>query len=165
MVPRSTWGRKASCWARVEAMDLVDEDDGAGAVLAGAFGVGHHLLDLLDPGQDGGELDEFGLGDFGDDLGQSGFADAGRPPEDDRTDVVALDLHAQRLARRKDVLLPDELIEGARPHAVGKRAPSIGFGRTGCVKETHSAALLCRLASYSTIDAAMPAFRDSTLLE
>ena len=34
----------------VEAMNLVDENDGARAVLPRALRVGHHLLDFLDPG-------------------------------------------------------------------------------------------------------------------
>ena len=32
----------------IEAVDFVDENDGARAVLAGALGVSHDLLDLLD---------------------------------------------------------------------------------------------------------------------
>ena len=43
----------------VEAVNFIDEEDGAGAV-GGPFGVGHDLLDFLDAGEDGGELDEGG---------------------------------------------------------------------------------------------------------
>ena len=109
----------------VEAMDLVDEDDRARAVLLGALGVGHHLLDFLDAGEHGGELDELGLGHARDDLRQRGLAGAGRPPEDERADVVALDLGAQRLARADQVLLADVFIERARTHAVGERAGAV----------------------------------------
>ena len=43
----------------VEAMNLIDEDDGARVpARRRAFRVGHNLLDLLDAGQHGGELDE-----------------------------------------------------------------------------------------------------------
>ena len=44
----------------VEAVDLVDEEDGAGAVGGGLFGVDHDLLDFFYAGEDGGELDEGG---------------------------------------------------------------------------------------------------------
>ena len=47
----------------VEAVDFIDEDDRARAVLLGALGVGHDLLDFLDAGEHGGELDELRLGD------------------------------------------------------------------------------------------------------
>ncbi len=49
------------------------------------------------------------------------FAGAGRPPEDERADIVALDLGAQRLAGTNQMLLPDVFVEGARTHAIGKR--------------------------------------------
>ena len=78
----------------VEAMHLVDEDDGASAVLPCPLGVGHDLLDFLDPAEHGGELDEVGVSHAGDDLGQRGFAHAGRSPEDQRAGIVALDLYA-----------------------------------------------------------------------
>ena len=65
---------------------------------------------------------------FGDDLGECGLADAGRSPEDERAEIVALDLDAERLAGGDEVLLADELVEGARTHAVGERASAIGGG-------------------------------------
>ena len=82
----------------VEAVNFVDEDDGAGTVLASAFGVGHDLLDFFDAGEDGGEFDEVRLGHVRDDLRQRSLAGAGRAPEDERTGIVALDLSAQRFA-------------------------------------------------------------------
>ena len=73
------------------------------------------------PAEDGGELDEGGLGGVGDDFGEGGFADAGRAPEDHGGGVVALDLDAERLAGGEEMLLADELIEGAGAHALGER--------------------------------------------
>ena len=110
----------------VEAVNLVDENDGAGAVLAGAVGIAHDLLNFLDAGEHGGEFDEVGLGDTGDDLGERGLAGAGRAPEDHRGRIIALDLHPQRFAGADQVLLPDELVERARTHAVGQRAAARG---------------------------------------
>ena len=66
----------------VEAVNLIDEKDGARVHLGGLRRRGHHLLDLLDAAHYGGELDKSRLGRFGDDLGQSGFAHSGRTPED-----------------------------------------------------------------------------------
>ena len=63
---------------------------------------------------------------FGDDLGEGGFADAGRSPEDHGGGVVALDLHAQRLAGAEEVLLADVFVEGAGPHALGERSGAAG---------------------------------------
>ncbi len=65
----------------VEAVNLVDEDDRACAVLAGAFGVGHDLLDLFDPGQHGGKFDKIRLSHVGDNLRERSFARARRSPE------------------------------------------------------------------------------------
>ncbi len=55
-------------------------------------------------------------------LRERGFADARRTPQNDRTELIALDLHAQRLARSQDVLLADEFLERVRTHALGERA-------------------------------------------
>ena len=123
----------------VEAVNLVDEDDGPRAVLPRAFGVGHDLLDFFDPGEHGGELDELRLGHVRDDLGERGLARARRPPEDQRAGIVAIDLRAQRLARSDQVLLTDVLVERSRTHAVGQRPRRIGRAariRDG-LKETH----------------------------
>src|SRR6185369_4275222 len=40
--------------------------------------------------------------------------------QDDGTELVGLDGPAQEAARTKDMLLPDEFIQGARPHARGQ---------------------------------------------
>jgi hypothetical protein len=79
----------------VEAMNFIDEDDGPRAVLAGAVGIGHDLLDFLDPGHYGGELDEVSLGDTRNNLGESGLASSRRAPEDHRGGVIGLDLHKE----------------------------------------------------------------------
>ncbi len=92
-------GQEGVLLGLVEAVNLVDEEDGARAVGGGLLGVDHDLLDLLDAGEDGGELDEGGGGEVGDDLGEGGFADAGRAPEDEARCVVVFDLQAKRLAR------------------------------------------------------------------
>ncbi len=105
----------------VEAVNLIDEEDGAGAPGGGFFRVGHDLLDFFYAGEDGGEFDEGGFGGFGDDFGEGGFADAGRAPEDHRRGVVAIDLDAERFAGAEEMLLAEELVERVGAHALGER--------------------------------------------
>jgi hypothetical protein len=112
----------------VEAVNFVDEDDGARAVLAGAVGIAHDLLDFLDAGEHSGKLDKIGFGNARNNFGESGLAGARRAPENHRGGVVALDLHAQRFRGSDQVLLSDEFIECARAHAVGQRARALGAG-------------------------------------
>src|SRR5271166_319654 len=125
-------------------MNLIDEDDGSRAVLAGTLGVGHDLLDLFDPGEHSGELDKLRFGQACDDLGQSSFARARRSPEDERAGVIAVDLGAQGLARTNEMLLADELIRRARTHAIGERPSAVGRGIGGRdgLEEAHENKLL-----------------------
>src|SRR5947209_4990151 len=157
-------GQKCVLLGAVEAVDLINEKDGASAVLAGLFRVCHHLLDLLDSGEHGGKLDELSLGHIGDDLCQRGLPCSRRPPEDDGARVVALNLQAQRLSRSQDVLLPCKFIQRARTHAVRQRASTLVALVRKCLEQTHYARL-CLAASYSNMDAATPALSDSTFSE
>ena len=64
-----------------------------------------------------------------DDQGERGLAGAGRPEQDQRHRRVALDQPAQRRARAEQVLLADDLVQGARPHPGGqRRVGSTGAG-------------------------------------
>ncbi len=123
----------------VETMDLVDEEDGAGAKVGGLFGFDHDLLDFFYAGEDGGEFDEAGGGDVGDDLGKRGFADAGRAPEDERGGVVIFDLQAERFAGCEEMGLAEEFVERAGSHALGERgALAGGVGGDVGGEEAHS---------------------------
>jgi hypothetical protein len=109
----------------VEAVDLVDEHDRAPAGAAPpVLGRGHHLFDLLDAGEHGAERHEARLRELGDHPGQRRLAGAGRTPEDDRLQHVALDGEAQRRAGRQDVFLADDVVERAGTHALGERCPA-----------------------------------------
>ena len=119
-------GQKGILLGFVETVNLIDEDDGARAVLAGTLGVGHDLLDLFDPREHGGEFDELRFGHAGDDLCQRGLARARRSPEDERAGVVAVNLRAQGLAGTDQVFLAGELFERARTHAVRQRPRAVG---------------------------------------
>src|ERR1700733_7722323 len=95
------------------------------------FGRGdHYLLDFLDAAGDRGELNEAGLCGFGDDLGQSGFADARRTPEDHRAGVVMFDLDTKRLSRPDEMFLANQFVEAARPHALSEWRSSNLDGRS-----------------------------------
>ena len=111
-------------------MYFVHEDDGPRAILARPFRIGHNLLDFLNAGQHSGKFDELRVGHARDDLGQRGFADAGRTPEEQRAGVIALNLYPQRLTWRENVLLSDKLVQAARTHAVRQRPRFVnGFVR------------------------------------
>ena len=142
-------GKEGVLLGLVEAVNLIDEEDGAGVHLGGLRGGGHHLLDLLDAAHDGGELDESSLGGLGDDLGQCGLAHAGRTPEDHGTGVVALDLHAERFAGADEVLLSEQFLQTARAHPLGQgrdaERPTRAFGFA--VEEAHRCSLKKLFAS------------------
>ena len=123
----------------VEAVNLIDEEDGPRVHPGGLRGGDHHLLDLLDAAHDGGELDESSLGGLGDDLGQGGLAHAGRTPEDHGAGVVALDLHAERFAEADEVLLSEQFLQTPRAHPLGQgRGAEGAFGAFGfAVEEAH----------------------------
>ena len=125
----------------VEAVDLIDEEDGARAEAGGFFGLDHDLLDLLDAGEDGGELDEGGSGGLGDDLGEGSFADARGAPEDHGGGVVGFDGELEGFAGAEEVLLAGVAGEGAGAHALGEGGAAVGramcAGDGGDVEEAH----------------------------
>ena len=105
----------------VEAVDFVDEEDGALGKLAAAFlRGGDGRADVRDARQHGVDGDEVAARGVGDDARQRGLAGAGRPVEDDGAELVGLDRAAQQPARPDDVLLADELVERARAHPGGE---------------------------------------------
>ena len=67
----------------------------------------------------------------GDDARQRRLAGAGRSPEDDRAQAIVLNRLAQRPAGRQHLILADDVVERARPHALGERRGRIDGGRRG----------------------------------
>ena len=115
-------GEEGVLLGAVEAVDLVQEQDRALAPLPqpGA-GPLHHLPHLLHAGGDGRHgLERLGRGP-GHQPGDGRLPGAGRAPQDARRQPVGLDQRPQRLPRRQQVLLADDLVEGAGPHAAGQR--------------------------------------------
>ena len=125
----------------VEAVDLIDEQDGAAAEpFARLLRLGHHRADFLDPRKHRAERDEVRLRRLGDDARERRLARAWRPPEDDRLQRVPRDRFAERTARAQQPVLPDDLVERAWPHALrqGRR----GF-RRGCGVVTEQISHAC----------------------
>ena len=121
---------------------------------------------------------------------QRRLARAGRPPEDQRAQLVLLDRAAQRPAGPEDLLLAEDLVERARAHALGERCvgPRLVAGARACApgraRRRRASRVVSsrarepcrqptasrrrggkprwRAASYSTSAAATPTFRLST---
>ena len=136
----------------VEAVNLVDEDDGSPLQLpARVLGGGHHLLDFLDAGHDGAERHEARLRRLRNQARERGLAGARRSPQDDRLQPIALDGLAQRPARREHILLADELVERRRAHPLGERCVGrvermqVGFGSSNKLIQRLDG--LCRLVT------------------
>ena len=140
----STAGQQRVLLGLAEAVDLVEEEDGLLAVAAGgAAGALDDGPDLLDARGDRGELDEALVGGLADHVRQGRLAGAGRAPEDHRrraggAAAALADEAAQRRARLQQMLLADDLVEGARAHpdsegAAGRVLLLAVFG--GCGKE------------------------------
>ena len=92
------------------------------------LGYRHDVPDFLDAGKHRAERDEPRLRGVGNDACQRGLAGAGRAPQDDGLQEIALDGLAQRLPGRKELFLADELVEGPGPHPLGQRSRRLRFG-------------------------------------
>src|SRR5256885_5064668 len=54
---------------------------------------------------------------------ECGFPGAGRAPENHGRELPALDRAAQKASRPQEIPLPQEFLEAAGPHPLGKRGP------------------------------------------
>ena len=123
----------------VPAVDFIHEQEGAFAVhLAPLDGLPDDLAQAGFAVQHGGEGLEMRLGLVGDDGGEGGFARARRPPQDDGGEqAVGFNGAAQEFARPDDVLLPDELVQGAGAHPGGERGFGLHFFLHGVGEQVH----------------------------
>jgi len=125
----------------VEAVNFINEDDGALGGAGFALGLSHDLFDFLDAAEDGAEGDEFAARNAGDDTGESGFAAARRAPEKHGAEIIGFDLQAKRFAGAEELFLADEFVESAGSHAFGEGLQGCGGVLEGGVvergEETH----------------------------
>jgi hypothetical protein len=82
--------------------------------------------------------DELGAGEVGDEARQGRLAGARRAPEDDRLEQIPLDHLAQRSAGTDDLVLSDDLVQGARAHALGQRDGPRVHGLRGNIEQAHT---------------------------
>ena len=115
----------------VEAVDLVDKEDGSGGAGEEGFVLGlvDDFPDFLDTRADGAEGVELPVQGVGDDTGQGGLADAGRPPEDEGGQDTALDHPPKDAAFADQVTLADVLLQGDGAHPLRKGSET-GYGCT-----------------------------------
>ena len=99
-----------------------------GGVGAHGLGLRDGLADILDAGKNGRQGDEFGIEGVGHQARQRRFADARRPPENQRMRLARLKSQAQRLAGAEQMLLTDDLIERFRAQQFGQRRRGGGSG-------------------------------------
>jgi hypothetical protein len=103
-------------------MDLINEEDrlspGRAQTIRRCSDDSAHLGDIA---FDAADPNEFRVCPLRNDSGQCSLAAAGWPRENHRGQSIGFNRPAQQFARRENVVLADKFIEGARPHARGKR--------------------------------------------
>ena len=104
----------------VEAVDLVEKEDRP-LVRPEAPGLLEDFAHLLHAGGHRRVGDEVRRGLRGDQPRERRLADAGRAPQDQRRDPVLGDRSPQKAVGSDDLGRPLDLVERARPHAVGER--------------------------------------------
>src|SRR6185369_16149473 len=102
----------------VEAMDLVDEEDRAASVQRLPVArFRDQLAELFDSGEDGGEGDELRARQQ---VRERRLPGARRPPQDQGVEDAALHHLPEDAPRSEQMLLPHELVDAPRPHALGE---------------------------------------------
>ena len=132
----------------VEAVDLVEEEDGALAVLPEpAAGPRRDVADVLDAGADRRERLEGLAGRAGDEAGDGGLAGPGWAPQHDRGEPVGFDQRSERLPRAEQLGLADDLVEAAGAQA-GRERRALGQSLLdGGAEQVGHAAMVRRTSS------------------
>ena len=111
----------------VEAIDLVDEEQGALADLAPGPRRVEHLLQIGDAGKDRRNLLEMELGRTRKEPRDGGLAGTGRPPEDERAEGARAEHPGERAVRAKEMILADDRGKRFRAQLVGQRPRRIAL--------------------------------------
>ena len=110
-------------------MKLVDEQHRLPRRTQVPSGLVVHGADLFHPCSYRGQLDKSRIALPGDNRGDRGLSNSRRSPEEHRHRFPG-SKSAERGPRRHQVILPDDLIQGAWSHAYGKRqAGPVGIGQ------------------------------------
>ncbi len=130
-------GQQGVLLGLAEPVHLIDEQHRLDAALReGSPRTGDDLAHFLDARRDGRDLDEAPVRVPADQRRDRGLAGAGRTPQEQRERLVGVDDLPQRRPGGQQVLLADELVERARPHAHGERRRRVVVVReaatTGC---------------------------------
>ena len=111
----------------VEAVDLVDEKQRAGAGLAPGAGRVEHLLQVGDAGEDRRDLLEMQLGRFRQQPRHGGLAGAGRSPEHQRAERAGLQHARERAVGPEQMVLAHDVGELGGPQLVGERTRRVAI--------------------------------------
>ncbi len=122
-------GQEAVLLRSVEAMHLVDEQQGLLAGLGHLPGLGEDFLEIGNAREDRRDRHEPQPDGVGEQPRDAGLARARRPPQDHRGETTRRDHPADRALGAGQMLLADDLVERPRPEAVGERR--IGRRRFG----------------------------------
>ena len=113
--------QKAVLLRAVEAVDLIDKQQGGLAGQSAHPGLLERLLQVRDAGENGGELLELIARLLGQQARDGGLAGPGRTPQDHRRQAPGLGHASDRPGRPKQMVLAHYLVQPLRAQAVGER--------------------------------------------
>jgi hypothetical protein len=113
-------GQEAVLLGAVEAVDLVDEQQGALPDGAPAAGGGEDLAQVGHAGEGGRHRFEGQVAAVREEAGDGRLPHAGRTPQDGGAEALRRDHATQRGVRGQEVVLPDDLIQLGGAQAVGE---------------------------------------------
>ena len=114
-------GQECVLLCLVEAVQLVDEDDGLAAGVAQLASVGHQLPDVRDAARHRRDLPPRPAGSLREQAREGGLAAPRRTPQDHGRQVAGPDDPGQCTLAPNQVRLSDELVQGLGAHAGGER--------------------------------------------
>ncbi len=113
----------------VEAVHLVDEQDGVAAMLLQhLLRLRDRLADVLHAGQHRRQRHELGIEGLRHQPRQRGLAHARRPPQDHRMQLAGLERQAQRPALAQQMRLADDFVDMLRAQPFGERCGRLNSG-------------------------------------
>jgi hypothetical protein len=122
-------GKKAVLLRAIEAVDLVDEQQGALACARGGPGFGEHFLQVGDARKDRRDGDEAKADRIGEQARDARLAGARRAPQDHRSKLAGGDHSADRSVGAGQMLLTDDIGQAPRPQPVSERRIGRGLLR------------------------------------